>query len=613
MKHFLNFLYYDDGTQAREIFNGARTIEHLRNANAYCAMLGGPLDAGCDILDKDVCDGTPVIFTTPTAGGAPAPWWDGVVGSPSASAYGFWINEWTGLDGAHMSRSATAAFPRGSVFGPLGQSHRVWKMNVYLFGSDDASLQALFRWLEASLIRCCSPGVTAWARTTCPDGYDDDYGLVHVVNLQLLEGVQWLAPPVEEYGCLVREVSFTLGVADPCLYTPPTSCHFDDVFPTASVVISSTGSDEAAETGSTTLTGVSGALYLDWFGALTDWTPGAEQTLLSMTTGSNPNFGFRLGIQTTGEMRLRLSTNGSSFGVDVTSGFQVSTLVANGQPIGLRVYRDGVTGSYNFWYSLDNGVSWETGDNIYLPAASGSLFATTTNIEIGDANGSNRMVGYVNRAEIRAYSSTGSLVKWVEFQPENFDGGTTYVDQFSALTWTRGTTGISTTAETEVDVCGHGLSGIFGCPEDQDAFADWRLCCAVTGSDFVVQAPVVILRNNNTESFSPPLRVLGIQDNGSGCLVVNNAFLGEVRISGIPPQSELMIDCARRRVLWRPVGYMRGWEPGYSYLDSSSDVIPVYPQLSCYDGYFIVEPTALTPVLVDLQLTVDLVGRYGCC
>lgn len=610
MKHFLNWLYFDDGQAVSEVFNGARTIEYLSTLS--CGLVTIRSGAGCDILYRDPCDYDTVLdFTTTTAEDNPAPW--AVAGTPSADAYGFWITDWTGLDGAHMRRSATSAFPRGSVFGPLGQAHRVWKMNVLLHGANDAALQALYRWLEETLVRCCRPGVTAWVRTACPDGYDEDYGLAHVVDLELLEGVEWLAPPRRELSCFVREVSFTLGVADPCLYGPPANCLTDEVFPTNSVVISTTGNDEVAETGSTTLTGVSGALYLDWFGALTDWTPASEQTLMSMTTGVNPNFGFRLGVTTAGLMRLRLSTNGSSFGVDITSGFAVSDLVANGEEVGLRVYRDAVTGSYNFWYSLDGGTSWETGDNIYLPAASGSLFATTTNIEIGDANGSNRMVGYVNRAEMRAYDSSGSLVERVEFQPENFDGASTYADEVSALTWTLGTTGITVTDEGAVDLCGHGLEGIFGCPSDPDAFADWRLCCPVVTEPIGVTAGVVILRNNNTESFSPPLRVIGVQDSGNGCIVTANAFLGEVRVAGIPPQSELMVDCARRRVLWRPVGYTRPWETGYSYLDQSSAALPQYPEFACFDGYLMVEPTALTAALTDLQVTVDLVNRFGCC
>lgn len=388
MSHHLNFLYFDDGQHTHEVINGARTVEHL--SNLACSRVTIKAGVDCDVLYKDQCDyDQTVTFTVPTDPDNPAPWWDGVASSPSSNAYGFWIEEWTGLDGAQIRRGATPIYPRGSSFGPLGQSHRVWKMNLLLFGADGVALEELFRWLEAALIQCCSIGTTAWVRTTCPDGYDDDYGLVHVVDVQILEGLEWLTPPIESMGCFMRRVSLTLGVADPCLYRPPINCERDALFP--------------------------------------------------------------------------------------------------------------------------------------------------------------------------------EIVSW----------------------------------------CDLGLTGIFGCPAGDDAFEDFRITCPIEGQHIGTVAPVVIIRNVNSETYSPPLRVAGFGENGSR--------LGEVRIAGIPPQSELMVDAARRRTLWRGVGYTRGWEPGYAYLDGSIESIPIYPEVGCHDGTIIIEPTTVTPVLADLQVTVDMVGRYGCC
>jgi hypothetical protein len=119
MSHHVGFLYFDDGIQVREIINHARTIEHLRNSGIGCATVGIQAEE-CAVLSLDQCDYTPVTFTTPDDINRPAPWYDGVPGSPSAGGYGFWINEWTGLDGSNVRRSASTIYPRGATFAPLG-------------------------------------------------------------------------------------------------------------------------------------------------------------------------------------------------------------------------------------------------------------------------------------------------------------------------------------------------------------------------------------------------------------------------------------------------------------------------------------------------------------
>lgn len=398
MSHHVGYLYWDDGNSVLEVINHARTIEHLRNSSSGCARTS-IVGSECAVLYKNPCDyNQTVTFTSPTTPGNPAPWWDGVAGSPSSKALGIWIREWTGLDGTHMSRGQEAAHPRGAVFGPLGQSHRVWRMEVDLFGEDGPALEALFRWLEEMLIGCCSPGKTAWIRTTCPDGYaDQDIGLAHVVDVQLLEGLEWEDPPIESLGCFMRRAGFTLGVADPCLYTPPVNT------------------------------------------------------------------------------------------------FNESALAS-------------------------------------------------------------------------------------------------------------------------VDLCTLGLGAMFACDDQCNHFATWRKTSAVPARQIGVTAPVVVLRNTSTTLWSPPMRVAGFLDPyADGLNTCTQNQTGEVRVAGIPPQSQLMIDCARRRVLWREVGFVRPWEPGYAYLDQSLDRIPDYPSIGCVAGNIIVEPLALTSSVPSLQVTVDLVGRYGCC
>lgn len=224
-----------------ELFNGYRTLAYLRNrtlcpscyvdvaAACPCPVLAtAPLDPCCAIAPVFV------PYTTPSNPANPAPWWDGVVGSPSSRALGFWIEEWTGLDGAHHSRSQTQFGRSGSSFGPLTESGRTWKMNILLFGCDDCALQELFDWLENTLLNCCDPCSTfdAGYWRCCPAvGSVLKDSWVNVSGLALLEGPTWEAEPVEDLGCFMRRVSVTIGVADPCKYRCPEDCLINERFP----------------------------------------------------------------------------------------------------------------------------------------------------------------------------------------------------------------------------------------------------------------------------------------------------------------------------------------------------------------------------------------------
>lgn len=221
MTHHVGFLYADYGGGIMEIFNHARTLEHLRNSAAGCSRITIMGDE-CEVLSKDPCDGSPLVFTTPSANDT-APWWDGVANSASSKAYGFWVEEWTGLDDSHLHRTATTISPRGAKFSTLGQGARTMKFNVLLFGHDGVALEELFRWLAEQITNCCDDcgGTNLWVRTTCPDGYSDDYGLATLNNVQMVEGLTWLDPPIRDLGCFMRRATFTLAAGDPCMYTPP--------------------------------------------------------------------------------------------------------------------------------------------------------------------------------------------------------------------------------------------------------------------------------------------------------------------------------------------------------------------------------------------------------
>lgn len=631
--NWVNFLYFDDGINTHEIINGARTLEHLRNSSQSCGSIQVVND-DCPVLYLDPCDYAPITFTTPDDPTNPAPWWDGVAGSPTSKAYGFLIDEWTGLDGAHMSRDATPVRRKGSVFGSLGQAHRVWKMNVSLFAADQVALEALFRWLEDALISCCQTGVTAWVRTVCPEGYDDDEGLVHVVDLQILEGLQWEGEAVNDLSCKVRRVSFTLGVGDPCLYRPPVTCYDNEPFATNSLVVTSTGADEVAASQSVAFDDPRN-LTVIWSGILDDYTAPSGQWLVSQGSDAAPtNGGFRFGLNYLGAPWLRYVDQVPQF-IDVLplddslAFVSVEPLVVPGEPFWLKVkmfrrpfdLNDPTTvlDYVRFYWSLD-GANWE----LLEEETSSSAFvvqpmnmAASTPVLIGDsaggslpAPGTHNFVAVLRGDPDDDVEHDGRYM--VRFNPEDSGGASSWTDPLTGLDWTLGASGVALVDEGDVDVAGHGLSSVLGCTDN--SFAPWRRCCNVEGVPVGATAPVVILRNLHPTRDSGPFRVRGVLQTGD-CADLREANLdfGEVRISYIPPQSMVMIDCARERILWRPEGGEHRWEPGYAYLDQDPESVPSYPAIGCFDGMIYVEPAAITPVLDDVYLTVFLVGRYGCC
>lgn len=249
MSHHTQFLYSlnDDGTVC-EIFSGPRLAAALRGQAACatsismsgedCQWQDGTLPLALDTCSVDV-DGEhtwePITFADVTWGGNPAPWYDGVPGSPSSQAYGFWIEEWTGLDSVHMRRNVAqrAGSLGGANFGTLGSQSRVWKMNVVLVGANAAALDDLYFWLETTLANCCDPcsGSEMLIRTTCPPDDNPGFGLYRAKGVALIEGLQWEAPPVDGLACQLRRVSFTLGVSDPCLYSCATVCASEEEIP----------------------------------------------------------------------------------------------------------------------------------------------------------------------------------------------------------------------------------------------------------------------------------------------------------------------------------------------------------------------------------------------
>lgn len=149
-----------------------------------------------------------------------APWDNGVAAADEA--YGYIVEEWTGLDGQPHVRSQSPIGTRrgGARLGPQSHRARVMKLNLLLLGSSERGLEHLFRYLESRLLDCCGPccGRSIFLRTHCPGDDDVDSGWVRLDRIGLVEGPTWESEPARGAGCSVRRVSFTIVAGDPCMY-----------------------------------------------------------------------------------------------------------------------------------------------------------------------------------------------------------------------------------------------------------------------------------------------------------------------------------------------------------------------------------------------------------
>lgn len=237
---FHQWLYFHNGDYLQEVVNGARTATYLQSVGLDGISICSVLDmAGCPAYGYIPCEedssGNPVPefydcdadtlieFTTPSLD--PAPWYTADV-PVSEDALGFYIEEWTGLDSAHMSRPSSAVGRVGGsvTFGAAGSPGRVQKINILLLARSEEAMAYLFDWLDATLIGACN-GCAADSllyRRACPDPNGPDMIGAALVGEQrrvvLTEGLRWEADVEGRGTCQIRRASFTLTAGDPCVY-----------------------------------------------------------------------------------------------------------------------------------------------------------------------------------------------------------------------------------------------------------------------------------------------------------------------------------------------------------------------------------------------------------
>ena len=159
-----------------------------------------------------------------------APWYSDLY-PESADAYGFWIEDWTGLDDAHIVRPVTSmGVPwGGGQLGSIRSNERVMKLNVILLGRNEPAVEYLFRWLATTLSSVCSSCEvnSMLLRRICPTNGDLWQGVSRLDQVGLVEGVKWETDPTTQSMCSVRRLSFGLTAGDPCFYVDDT----DEVTP----------------------------------------------------------------------------------------------------------------------------------------------------------------------------------------------------------------------------------------------------------------------------------------------------------------------------------------------------------------------------------------------
>lgn len=150
--------------------------------------------------------------------------------------------------------------------------------------------------------------------------------------------------------------------------------------------------------------------------ALTDWTPGATQTIIGkyLTTGNQRS--YRLAVEaTTGKLLLIWTTLGVTA---ITRTSTVAPTVSDGEFLGIRATLDVDDGAGNHvarFYTSPDFVTWtQLGDPV-TTAGTTSIHSGSSPLEIGQHSGlSERANGRVRRAEVRS-GIAGTVVASPDF------------------------------------------------------------------------------------------------------------------------------------------------------------------------------------------------------
>jgi hypothetical protein len=164
-----------------------------------------------------------LTFSTPTADNAP---WYNSSYPESADALGFFIEEWTGLDDAHVKRPTTAwgGMGGGASLGGVSAEGRTMAINLLLFGRTEEAVEYLFRWFAAAMTGVCQTCASdsILIRRFCGSTADPAKGIAELRRVGVIAGAKWESEPFGRAACYLRRASITLMAGDPCMYLPDT-------------------------------------------------------------------------------------------------------------------------------------------------------------------------------------------------------------------------------------------------------------------------------------------------------------------------------------------------------------------------------------------------------
>lgn len=182
-----------------------------------------------------------------------------------------------------------------------------------------------------------------------------------------------------------------------------------------------------------TALGITGDIDVRWYGALNSWGthPSVNGILVAKHNGSASR-SWEFQVANGGTLTLRISLDGATFGTQVGNGVAITTIVADGVPIWLRVTRIAATGAVAFYYSRDgaNWIAFGTGST-----TAGNIATCNQPVTLGMASDGASLVssgGRVFFAEVRN-SIGGTPV--AQFYPSNWTSGATFASPTTEV-WT---------------------------------------------------------------------------------------------------------------------------------------------------------------------------------
>ena len=146
---------------------------------------------------------------------------------------------------------------------------------------------------------------------------------------------------------------------------------------------------------------VTGDIDLRWYGALEDWTPAAENFLISKAAGAGARSFFLEILNTTGKPNLAWTADGTTY---IQKAATVAPTVSDGALLWIRATLDvdnGAAGNDVIFYTSTDGSNWTQLGTTVTTAGTTSVFDSTTQVEIGSlTSGSLPVTGKIYRAQI---------------------------------------------------------------------------------------------------------------------------------------------------------------------------------------------------------------------